>query len=247
MRSYATRDGAYSALACSRLPLSTASVNALVVVTSSAVCASRYSRYCVDRGLAVGRELGRGGAGHDELARSSAREPPGQSVVYVPAFKVSENSLFSPGATFSTSPMMRSPERISNSLTSPEPEFGDLEVGGAGLDRELGRAAVVVDLDLDRSRLGACGRRRDRPPVRRHAIIIAAAARPVVRNMLRIPPRIRLVKRFRRSTSTGAGGVSRRAPVGASAGRRRSSSASRRAGRRGPRPTSARAGCRTCR
>ena len=60
-------------------------------------------------------------------------EPPGHEVLYVPGFSVSENSLLRPGATFSTSPMMRSPERISNSLTSPDPELVTLNVVGPAL------------------------------------------------------------------------------------------------------------------
>src|SRR4029077_16420415 len=115
-------------------------------------------------------------------------EPPGHLVVYLPGFTVSENSLLSPGTTFSASPMIRSPERISNSLTSPEPELVTLNLVGPALIESLAGQPSSLMSTLTVAVLAPAGKLsptvRTAPPSSS-----AAAARPGVCNMLRNPPR----------------------------------------------------------
>ena len=131
--------------------------------TSSAVWASRYRRYWSTAALPSAVSLVSAVPVTTSLPLSCSA-PPGHLVVYVPAFSVSEKSPLSPGAMFSTSPRMRSPESTSNSLTSPRTLVGTLNVVGPGLGLELGRAAVVVDGRPSRSAVLADRRcRRGRP------------------------------------------------------------------------------------
>jgi hypothetical protein len=61
--------------------------------------------------------------------------PPGQYIVKRPGFKVSEKCPERPGATFSTSPRMWSPSRISNSVTASAPSLATSKVVGPAARR----------------------------------------------------------------------------------------------------------------
>ena len=111
-------------------------------------------------------------------------EPPGHEVVYVPGFNVSENSLLRPGATFSTSPMMRSPERTSNSLTSPDPELVTLNVVGPALIfNEAGHPSSLMSTLTEFDLAPAAA-----PSATANVVLVIVAtamARPVLRNISR--------------------------------------------------------------
>src|SRR4051794_11373627 len=111
-------------------------------------------------------------------------DPPGQAVLYLPGFSVTENSLLRPGATFSTSPMMRSPERISNSLTSPEPELVTLNVVGPALSFSVaGQPSSLMSTFTARDLASAVAPSAiaSVAPV----IVATESTRPVLRNMSR--------------------------------------------------------------
>ena len=119
-------------------------MNAFVAVTNSADCVSRYARYWSTAALPSADNFVAAVPVTTSLPLLCF-EPPGHAVAYVPGFSVSENSLLRPGATFSTSPMMRSPESTSNSLTSPEPVLLTLKfVGPAVMVSLAGQPSSLI-------------------------------------------------------------------------------------------------------
>ena len=253
MRSYGTRAGGVELpWPARRCPLSTASVNALVAVTSS-----RGLRLEVLRGTGrprpccSARELGVGGAGRPRACPCRVlRAARARRSCSRPAFSVSENSLLSPGAMFSTSPMMRSPDRTSNSLTSPEPVLVTLNVVGPALMVSFAGQPSSLIVDLHRGRLRAPPRRaaerRRRATVQLRAAI-AHGATECCGTSVQILPVGRWSDGFDgRGDRRGCGVGARRA---ARCGRQHVDRHGDRVGEEGEHLAArwARAGCRTCR